>query len=77
MSVVAINGNIIRVGAHTMSSYGVPRFDARACMFESCKGCVAARFGTYQFARIHVMVQVSDMLYRTIGLVLLMYALYG
>ena len=45
MSVVAINGNIIRVGDPTVSSYDVTRFGARARVFESCKGCVAACFG--------------------------------
>ena len=45
MSVVAINGNIIRVEALTMSSYDVPRFGALARVFESCKGYVAACFG--------------------------------
>ena len=45
VSVVAINGNIIRVGAPMLSSYDVTRFGARARVFESCKGCVAACFG--------------------------------
>ena len=58
-----------------MSSYDVPRFGARARVFESCKGCVVACFGAYQFARIYCMVQVSDMVCRTIGFVHLMYPL--
>ena len=47
VSVVAINGNIIRVGAPMLSSYDVTRFGARARVFELdlCKGCVAACFG--------------------------------
>ena len=45
VSVVRINGNIILVGAHTLSSYDVTRFGAGARVFESCKGCVAACFG--------------------------------
>ena len=77
VSVVAINGNIIRVGAPMLSSYDVTRFGARARVFESCKGCVAACFGACQFARIHFMVQISDITHRTIGFVLLMYLLYG
>ena len=44
-SVVRINGNMIRVGASTLSSYDVTRFGARARVFEPCKGCVAACFG--------------------------------
>ena len=36
------NGYIIRVGAPTASPYDVTRFGARARVFESCKGCVAA-----------------------------------
>ena len=43
--VVAVNGNIIRVGAPMLSSYDVTRFGARARVFESRKGCVAACFG--------------------------------
>ena len=77
MSVVAINGNVIRVGAPSVSSYDVTRFGARARVFESCKGCVAACFGVRSFARIRFMVQVSDITHRTIGFVLLMYPLYG
>ena len=77
MSVVAINGNFIRVGAPILSSYDVTRFGARARVFESCKGYVAARFGACQFARIRFMVQVSDITCRMIGFVLLMYTLYG
>ena len=45
VSVVAINGNIFRVGAPTLSSYDVPRFGARARMFESCKDYVVASYG--------------------------------
>ena len=77
VSVVAINGNIIRVGAPTLSSYDVPRFGARVRAFESCKGCVVACFGACCFVHIHFVVQVSDMTCRTIGFVLLMYLLYG
>ena len=77
VSVVAINGNIIRVGAPMLSSYDVTRFGARARVFEPCKGCVAACFGACKFARIRFVVQVSDMTCRTIGFVLLMYPLYG
>ena len=77
VSVVAINGNIIRVGAPMLSSYDVTRFGARARVFESCKGCVAACFGACQFARIRFIVQVSDITHRTIGFVLIMYPLYG
>ena len=77
MSVVAINGNIIHVGAPTLSSYDVPRFGARARVFESCKDCVAACFGACKFAHIHFVVQISDMICRTIGFVLLVYPLYG
>ena len=77
MSVVAISGNIIRVGAPTVISYDVPRFGARARVFESCKGCVAACFGACAFAYIRFRVQVSDITRRTIGFVPLMYSLYG
>ena len=77
MSVVAINGNIIRVGAPILSSYDVTRFGARARVFESCKGCVTAYFGVYQFARVRFMVEVSDITHRTIGFALLIYPLYG
>ena len=45
VSVVAINGNIIRVGGPTLSSYDVPRFGAGAHVVEPCKGCVFACFG--------------------------------
>ena len=44
-------------------------------VFESYKGCVVAYFGAYQFARIHFMVQVSDVACRTIMYVPLMYPL--
>ena len=77
VSVVVINGNIICVGAPTLSSYDVPRFDARARVFESCKGYVAACFGACRSTSIRFMVQASDMACRTIGFVLLMYPLYG
>ena len=77
VSVVRINGNTIRVGAPTLSSYDVPRFCARARVFGSCKGHVAACFRVRQFASIRLMVQVSGVTCRTIGFVLLMYPLYG
>ena len=77
MSVVAINGNMRPVGAHTLSSYDVTRFGAGASVFESCKGCVAACFGACVFARIRFRVQVSDMTCRTIGFVPPMCLLYG
>ena len=77
MSVVAINGNFIQVGAPMLSSYDVTRFGARARVFESCKGCVTACFGACQFALIRLMVQVSDITHRTIGFILLMCPLYG
>ena len=77
VSVVAVNGNIIGVGASYCETYDATRFGARARVFESCKGCVAACFGACQFAHIRFMVQVSDMTCRTIGFVLLMYPLYG
>ena len=77
VSVLRINGNIIWVGAHTVSSYDVTRFGARARVFEPCKGYVTACFGACQFARIRFIVQVSDIIHRTIGFVLLMYPLYG
>ena len=77
VSIVRINGNMIPVGAPTVSSYDATRFGAWARVFESCKGCVAAYFGACQFARIRFIVQVSDMTCRAIGFVLLMYPLYG
>ena len=77
MSVVAVNGNIIGVGASYCETYDATRFGARARVFESCKGCVAAYFGACQFARIRFIVQVSDITHRMIGFVLLMYPLYG
>ena len=77
LSVVRINGNIILVGVPNVISYDGMRFGARACVFEACKGCVAACFGVRQFARIHFIVQVSDITCRTIGFVLLMHPLYG
>ena len=45
MSVVAVNGNIIPVGAPYCENCDVTRFGAGACVFESCKGCVVACFG--------------------------------
>ena len=45
VSVVAVNGNIIPVGAPTLSWYDAMRFGARARVFESCKGYVTACFG--------------------------------
>ena len=45
VSVVAVNGNIIPVGAPTVRSDHATRFGAGARVFESCKGCVVARFG--------------------------------
>ena len=77
MSVVAINGNIIDVGAPYCETYDAMRFGARAYVFESCKGYVTACFGACQFAGIRLMVQVSDITHRTIGFVLLMCPLYG
>ena len=77
VSIVRINGNIMSVGAPILSSYDVTRFGARARVFEPCKGYVAACFGACQFARIHFMVQISDITHRTIGFVLQMYPLYG
>ena len=81
MSVVAVHGNIFRVGAPYCETYDATRFGARACVFESCKGCVTACFGACKFASIHLMVQVSeissDITHRTIGFVLLMCPLYG
>ncbi len=77
VSVVRINGNIIHVGAPILSSYDVPRFGARARVFESCKGYVAACFGACRFTSIRFMVQVSDIACGTIEFELLMYPLYG
>ena len=77
VSVVRINGNMILVGAPILSSYDVTRFGARELMFEPCKVCVLACYGAYEFAEIHLRVQVSDMTCRMIGFVLLMYPLYG
>ena len=77
MSVVRINGNIVRVGDPTVSSYDVPRFGAWARVFEPCKGCVAACFGACCIVHVYFVVQVSDMTCRTTGFVLLMYPLYG
>ena len=47
MPVVRINGNIIRVGARTENPQDATRFGAGARVFESCKGCVVARFGAH------------------------------
>ena len=77
MSVVAVNGNIIGVGASYCETYDATRFGARARVFESCKGCVAACFWEHYFAGIRFRVQVSDMTCRTIGFVPQMYLLYG
>ena len=77
VSVVAVNGNIIQVGAPYCETYDATRFGARACVFESCKGCVTACFWACQFALIRLMVQVSDITHRTIIFVLLMCPLYG
>ena len=77
VSVVAVNGNIFLVGAPYCETNDATRFGARACVFESCKGCVTACFGACQFALIRLMVQVSDITHRTIIFVLLMCPLYG
>ena len=77
VSVVRINGNTIPVGAPSLGSNDVTRFGPRELMFESCKGCVAGYFGTCQFTSIRFMIQVSDILCRMIGFVLLTYPLYG
>ena len=77
MSVVAINGNIFRVGAPYFEAYDATRFGAWACVFESCKGYVTACFGACQFALVRLMVQVSDITYRMIVFVPLMCPLYG
>ena len=77
VSVVAVNGNIIGVGASYCETYDATRFGARARVFESCKGYVTACFGACQFARMRFIAQVSDITHRTIGFVLLMYLLYG
>ena len=45
VSVVAVNGNIIRVGAPYCETYDVTRFGARGKSVESCKGYVTACFG--------------------------------
>ena len=45
VSVVAVNGNIIGVGASYCETYDATRFDARARVFKSCKGYVTACFG--------------------------------
>ena len=77
VSVVAVNGNIIGVGASYCETYDATRFGARARVFESCKGCVMACFGVRCVASIRAGVQVSDITCRTIGFVPLMYSLYG
>ena len=45
VSVVAVNGNIIGVGASYCETYDATTFDARAHVFKSCKGYVTACFG--------------------------------
>ena len=45
VSVVAVNGNIIGVGASYCETYDATTFDARARVFKSCKGYVTACFG--------------------------------
>ena len=45
MSVVAVNGKTIPVGAPYCETFDAMRFGAWASPFESCKGCVVARFG--------------------------------
>ena len=45
VSVVAVNGNIIGVGASYCETYDATTFDARARVFKSCKGCVLTCFG--------------------------------
>ena len=77
VSVVRVNGNIIRVGAPYCETYDATRFGARARVFESCKSCVSACFGACQFVRMRLMVQVSDVTHRTIVFVLLICRLYG
>ena len=77
VSVVRINGNIIRVGDTYCETYDATRFGARARVFESCKGCVTACFGACQSAHIRIMVQVSDITHRTIIFVPLTCPLYG
>ena len=77
VSVVRINGIIIRVGAPYCETYDATRFGARARVFEPCKGCVAACFGACRFACIRFKVQISDMTCRTIGFVPVMCLLYG
>ena len=77
VSVVAVNGNIIGVGASYCETYDATRFDARARVFKSCKGCVLTCFGAASFTSILFRVHVSDIACRTIGFVLLMYPLYG
>ena len=44
VSVVAVNGNIIGVGASYCETYDATTFDARARVFKSCKGYVTACF---------------------------------
>ena len=77
MSVVAVDGNINGVGAPYCETYDATKFGALARVFESCKGCVTACFRACQFACVHFMVRVSDIIHRTIGFILLMYPLYG
>ena len=77
VSVVAVNGNIIRVGDPTMSSYVATRFGCRARVFEPCKGCVVACFSVFYFVYFHLWVQVSDIACHMIRFVFLMNPLYG
>ena len=77
VSVVAVNGNPFPVGAPYCETYDATSLSARACVFESCKGYVTACFGACQFALIRLMVQVSDIIHRTIRFVLVMCPLYG
>ena len=77
VSVIRINGNIILLGAPTVTSYDGMRFGARACVFEPRKGYVLACFRAHKFTRIRFRVQFSDLACRTIGFVLSMYPLYG
>ena len=77
MSVVAVNGNVIWVGDPTKSSYVVTRFGCRARVFEPCKGYVSACFSVCYLVYFCLWVQVSDIVCRMIGFVILMYPLYG
>ena len=77
VSVVRVNGTILKVGEPTDFTLSSTGFGTKSHMFGSCKGHVAACFRVCQFASIRLMVQVSDITCRTIGFVLLMYPLYG